>query len=228
LLETIRECGEAEGKFIRQIGGAGNYGHCKLRIESIKAGESYVFTSALGDDVLPHEYLSSIERGVKRSMQLGVHSGRHLVDLKVTVVDGSYHAEDSNPMAFEIAGMIALEHAFRNAAPVVLEPIMAVEIEVPEELEAATQNEIHQHRGRVETNVIANGWREIRAVVPLSELLVSNSGIAVCPMEFVGYEVVQDDGSSDESGSGVTANKPNGPKPYRRSEMARPDPEETD
>jgi len=226
LLETIRESVEAEGKFIRQIGGMGNYGHCKLRVEPLKSCGEYLFASMLGDDLMPREYLSSIERGVQRAMKRGFDSGRDLVDLKVAVVDGSCHAEDSNPMAFEMAGMIALEHAFRNAVPLVLEPTMAIEIEVPHELSAATLNEIYRHRGRIETNETADGWSSIRAVVPLAELLASKSAIAMSPREFVGYEAVPDSGYSDENGTGVTANKPHRPRPNRRSEMARPDAED--
>jgi elongation factor G len=224
LLETIHTCVEAEGKFIRQLGGMGNYGHCRLSIEPIKPVEGYVFASALGNGVLPAEYLNSIERGVQRAMQLGVHSGRYLVGLKVTVVDGSYHAEDSNPMAFEMAGMIALEHALRNAAPVVLEPVMAFDIDVPDAFAIVIEDEINQHRGRIDRMRNENERSEITAIVPLSELLASSSnGLAAYPMEFAGYEAVRDDDPLNENGSGARANKPDRPKPSRRSEMARPD-----
>jgi elongation factor G len=227
LLETIRETGEGEGKFIRQIGGYGNYGHCKLHIEPNKSEEGYMFTSTVSDDVLPHEYVNSIDRGVQQAMQIGVLSGHHLVDLTATVIDGSYHVQDSNPIAFEIAGLTALQNAVRRASPVLLEPMMAVEIEVPEGLGDAIRHEIHRHRGRVERKVTVNDRSEIEAIVPLSELLLSSSrGLAEFPSEFAGYEPVSDDGISSEDGSGVTANKPNYPRPGRGSEAARPDPEE--
>ena len=144
----------------------------------------------------------------------------------MTLYDGSYHETDSNPMAFTFAGSIAFKEAAKKASPVILEPMMSIEMEVPEELMAAARQEVNTHRGRIESSVTANGFSQIKAVVPLSELLVSASGIAACPMEFVGYEAVRDNGSSDENGAGVTANKPNGPRPGRRSEMARPDPED--
>ena len=228
LVETICKSGEAEGKFIRQVGGLGNYGHCKLHIEPSKSGEGYVFASAVSHDALPEEYLSSIERGVQSAMRLGVLSGHHLVDLKVTVVDGSYHAEDSNPVAFEMAGTIALRDAVRNAAPILLEPMMLVEIEeVPQELAATIRDEVNSHRGRVDRELTVNGWSEFRAIVPLSELLLSSSRLlAEFKTEFAGYEPVSDGGVSGDNGTGVTANKPSRPPHRRRSEMVRPDQED--
>jgi elongation factor G len=160
-------------------------------------------------------------------MQSGVLSGRHLVDLKVTVTHGSYHAEDSNPIAFEIAGSTALQNAVQNAPRVLLEPVMALEIEVPERLAATIRREILVHRGRVEHQQIVNSWVEIEAIVPLSELLLSSShGLAEFPSEFAGYETVSDDDISNENGPGVTENKPNYPQRGRGSETARPEPED--
>ena len=224
LVETIRKSGEAEGRFSRQVGGLGNYGHCKLHVEPSKSGEGYVFKSTVSHDALPDEYLSSIERGVQHAMR----SGHPLVDLKVTVVDGSYHARDSNPTAFEIAGAAALKDAVRNAAPVLLEPMMSVEIEeIPQELADLIRDEVNLHRGRIVSEQIVSGWSEFRAVVPLSELLLSSSLLlAEFPTEFAGYEPVPDDGTSGDDGTGVTANKPSRPPHGRRSEMARPDQED--
>lgn len=226
LLETVRKQAEAEGKYIRQTGGSGNYGHCKLRIEPNEQGKGYEFINDLSGGSVPSEFIRSIDQGIQAAMRQGVLAGFPVVDVRVTLYDGSYHETDSNAAAFTFAGSIAFKEAAKKANPVLLEPMMAIEIEVPEELSAATRSEIYAHRGRVESNLTENGLSEIRAVVPLSELLVSDSGIAVGPMEFVGYEAVQDNGFSDENGSGVTANKPNGPKPGRRSKMARPDPED--
>jgi elongation factor G len=227
LLETIRESGEAEGKYIRQVGGSGNYGHCKLRIEPNKPGEGYSFISLVPGEVLPNEYVSSVDLGVRGAMQSGILHGHPLVDLKAVLLDGSYHDKDSNPKAFEIAGSTAFKQAARKASPVLLEPVMVVEIEVPEALTAIIEREINQHRGRIDRMLSKNDWSEIRAIVPLSELLNSASnGLADFPMEFAGYEALRDDGPSDENGSGVTANKPNYPRPRSRSEMARPAPDE--
>jgi elongation factor G len=210
LLETIREIGEAEGRYIRRTGGSANYGHCKLRIEPNVTGEGYSFISSVPGGVLPNEYVSSIDRGVQRAMQSGILRGFPLVDLKVNLIDGSYHAVDSNPEAFEIAGSIAFEHAARKASPVLLEPVMLVEIDVPDAFTAIVEPDIFQHRGRIDRMVSENGRSEIKAIVPLAELLASGfSSLAEFPTEFAGYEAVSDDGASDENGLGVTANKPN-------------------
>jgi len=227
LLESIRKSGEAEGKYLHQVGGLGNYGHCKLHVEPSRSGEGYGFASTVSDNVLPPEYLSAIERGVQQAMQSGVLSGHPLVDLKVTVIDGSYHAEDSNRMAFEIAGATALNDAVKNAAPVVLEPVMTVEIEVPEGLATAIRDEVYRRRGRVERDLPVNGWCEIRAVVPLSELLLSSSrALAEFPAAFAGYEPVSNGGISGDYAAGVPAIKPNLPGCGRGFEAIRPDPDD--
>ena len=225
-LETVRKQAEAEGKYIRQTGGSGNYGHCKLRIEPAEPGKGYQFIDDIGAGAVPSKYIDSIDQGIRAAMKQGVLAGFPVVDVKVMLYDGSYHETDSNPMAFTFAGSIAFKEAAKKASPVILEPMMSIEMEVPEELVAATRHEVNSHRGRIESSVTASGFSQIKAVVPLSELLVSSSGIAVCPMEFAGYEAVRGSGSSDENGSGVPANKPNGPRPRRRSEMARPAPED--
>jgi elongation factor G len=226
LLETVRKRAEAEGKYIRQTGGSGNYGHCKIRIEPDEPGKEYEFINDIKGGSIPNEYIESIDQGIQAAMRQGVLAGFPVVGVRVTLYDGSYHETDSNPMAFAFAGSIAFKEAAKKASPVLLEPVMAIEIEVPEELAAAIRHDINAHRGRIESNVTANGFSEIKAVVPLSELLVSATGIAVCRMDFAGYEAVRDSGSEGENGSGVTANKPNGPRPGRRSETTRSDPED--
>jgi len=227
-LETVRGQAEAEGKYIRQTGSSGNYGHCKLRIEPSEPGEGYEFINDIRGDVVPNEYINPINQGVQDAMELGILAGFPVVDVKVTLYDGSYHEADSNEMAFKCAASIAFNEAAKKANPVLLEPMMAIEIiEVPERLAAAIRTEIAAHRGRVEREETKGGWSEFKAVVPLSEILASGSRLlAEFPMEFTGYEAVRIDGSSDENGSGVTANKPNRPRPSRRSEMTRPDRED--
>ena len=226
LLETIRKDAEAEGKYIRQTGGSGNYGHCKLRVEPNEPGKGYEFINDIKGGVVPKEYIKPIDQGVQGAMELGILAGLQMVDIKVTLIGGSYHDVDSNEMAFKFAGSIAFMEAARKASPVLLEPVMAIDIEVPEELAPATQSEIYAHRGRIESSVIARGFMGLRAMVPLSELLASSSGIATCPMEFAGYESVGGDGLPGENGSGVTANKPSGPKPQTRFEAVRPESED--
>jgi elongation factor G len=224
LLETVRKQAEAEGKYIRQTGGSGNYGHCKIRIEPDDPSKGYEFINRTKDSSIPSEYIESIEQGIQAAMSQGV-LGFPVVGVRVILYDGSYHEADSNSVAFTFAGSIAFKEAAKKACPVLLEPVMAIEIEVPEELTAAIRHDINRHRGRIERNVSANGFCEIKAVVPLSELLVSVTGIAGCRRDFAGYEVVRDSDTSDD-GSGVTADKPQGPRPGSRSEMARPGPED--
>lgn len=227
LVETVRGCVEAEGKYIRQIGGAGNYGHCRLRIEPNNFGGGHMFTSAVRDDILPHEYVDSIRRGVEQVIQAGVLSGRHLIDLKVTVIDGSYHAKDSNPAAFEVAGLLAFQNALGKSSTVLMEPVMAVEIDMPGDLTMVIESQIHEHRGRIDCIDTRNGRSEVRAIVPLAELLLPESReLGEFPTEFIGYEPVSDDANPDECGMGVTAPKPDSPRYKRRAEAARPGPKE--
>jgi elongation factor G len=221
-LETVRMQTEAEGKYIRQTGGSGNYGHCKLRIEPNEPGRGYEFVNDIKGGMVPKEYIKPIDQGVQGALELGILAGFPIVDVKVTLYDGSYHEVDSNEMAFKFAGSIAFKEAARKAHPVLLEPVMAVEIEVPEELGAAIRREVHGHRGRIERQRIVDGFSEIAAIVPLSELLDSAStSLTQFPMEFAGYEAVSDPGPSTDSGIGVTANKPNYPGPRRRSDAAQ-------
>jgi elongation factor G len=227
LIEAIRKQAEAEGKYIRQTGGLGNYGHCKIRIEPNEPGKGYEFINDIKGGVIPKEYIKPIDQGIQSAMERGILAGFPVVDVKVTLFEGSSHEVDSNEMAFMFAGSIAFKEAARKASPVLLEPMMAVEIEVPEELTAAIRGEILAHRGRIESKLAGNGLSEIKAIVPLSELLTSvSSGLAEFPMEFAGYEPLSDQGSSGEDVSGVTSNKPNSPRPGRRSEMIQPDPAE--
>ncbi len=131
--ETIRKKAEAEGKYIRQTGGSGNYGHCKLRIEPNEPGKGYEFINEIKGGAVPKEYIKPIDQGVQGAIELGILAGYPLVDIKVTLFDGSYHDVDSNEMAFKFAGSIAFKEAARKASPVLLEPVMAVEVTVPEE-----------------------------------------------------------------------------------------------
>jgi len=133
LLETIRGQSEAEGKYIRQTGGSGNYGHCKLRIEPNEPGKGYEFVNEIESGEVPKEHIEHVDEGVQVAMERGILAGFPVVDVKVTLIDGSYHDQDSNEMAFKFAGAIAFKEAARKASPVLLEPVMAVELTVPEE-----------------------------------------------------------------------------------------------
>jgi elongation factor G len=191
----------------------GNYGHCKLRIEPNGPGKGYEFVSSIPDGVVPNQYIKSIDRGVRSSLELGILAGCPLVDLKVTVFDGSYHETDSNELAFELAGSIALREAAKKASPVLLEPVMAIEVEVPKELRGTIIDEISSRRGRVESMEDVNGWHVIKALVPLSDLLASTfQGLSEFPIEFAGYEAVPDGGWRGGTEPGVPAILPKAPK----------------
>ena len=125
--ETIRKAAEAEGKYIRQTGGSGNYGHCKLRVEPNESGKGYEFINSINAGVVPKEYVEPINQGVQGALELGILAGYPIVDVKVILFDVSYHEVDSNEMAFKFAGSIAVKEAARKASPVLLEPVMAVE-----------------------------------------------------------------------------------------------------
>jgi len=193
--ETIRKSAEAEGKYIRQTGGSGNYGHCKLRIEPNTPGAGYEFINAIKSGSIPKEYIKPIDQGVQGAIELGILAGYPLVDIKVTLFDGSYHDVDSNEMAFKFAGSIAFKEAARKASPVLLEPVMAVEVTVPEEHMGTIIGDINSRRGRIEGMEHAAGSQVIKAIVPLKEMFgyvndirSSTQGRASYSMQFARYE----------------------------------------
>lgn len=218
-LETIRKRAEAEGKYIRQTGGCGNYGHCKLRVEPNGPGQGYEFINDIKDSVIPKEYAESIDQGVQETLELGVLAGYPLVDIKVTLFDGSYHEVDSNEMAFKSAASNALKDAARKASPVLLEPVMAVEVTVPEEFTGIIIRDINSRRGHIEGVEHLAGSRVIKAEIPLAEILgygrvirSSTQGRASHSMRFARYEAIPRSGEAGGDEAGVTANKPTGPK----------------
>jgi len=193
--ETIRKSAEAEGKYIKQTGGSGNYGHCKLRIEPNVPGAGYEFVNAIKSGSIPKEYIKPIDQGVQGAIELGILAGYPLVDIKVTLFDGSYHDVDSNEMAFKFAGSIAFKEAARKASPVLLEPVMAVEVTVPEEHMGVIIGDINSRRGRIEGMEHVGGSQLIKAIVPLKEMFgyvneirSSTQGRASYSMQFARYE----------------------------------------
>src|SRR5271157_1442843 len=193
--ETIRKKAEAEGKYIRQTGGSGNYGHCKLRVEPNTPGAGYEFINAIKSGSVPKEFIKPIDQGVQGALELGILAGYPLVDVKVTLYDGSYHEVDSNEMAFKIAGSIAFKEAARKASPVLLEPVMAVEVTVPEEHMGVIIGDINARRGRIEHVDRIGGSQIIKAIVPLKEMFgyvndirSSTQGRASYSMQFARYE----------------------------------------
>jgi len=193
--ETIRKKAEAEGKYIRQTGGSGNYGHCWLRIEPNEPGKGYEFSNDIKGGVVPKEYIKPIDQGIQGAMELGILAGFPMVDVKVSLFDGSYHEVDSNEMAFKFAGSIAFKEAARRASPVLLEPVMAVEVTVPEEFMGTIIGDINSRRGRIEGMEHAAGSQVIKAIVPLKEMFgyvndirSSTQGRASYSMQFARYE----------------------------------------
>jgi len=193
--ETIRQRAEAEGKFIRQTGGRGQYGHVKIILEPAEAGKGIEFENEIVGGVIPKEYIKPVEEGVREALETGVLAGYEVIDVKVTLVDGSYHEVDSSEIAFKIAGSMALKEAARRARPVLLEPMMRVEVVVPEEFMGAVTGDLHSRRGRVESTESRLGSAIIQCKVPLSgmfgystDLRSMTQGRATYTMHFSHYE----------------------------------------
>jgi len=168
--ETIRKAVKSEGKFVRQSGGRGQYGHCIIEIEPLEPGSGYEFVNKIVGGAIPKEYIGPVDAGIQEAMNSGVLGGYPVLDVKVTLVDGSYHEVDSSEMAFKIAGSMAFKDGCRKADPVLLEPIMKVEVTVPEEYMGDVMGDLNSRRGRIEGMEARNGVQIIRANVPLSEM----------------------------------------------------------
>jgi len=193
--ETIRKHSEAEGKYIRQTGGSGHYGHVKLRIDPNEMGKGFEFINEIKSGSVPREFFKPIEQGIKQAMEGGVLAGYEMVDIKVTLYDGSYHEVDSDEMAFKIAASMGFKEAARKASPVLLEPIMQVEVVVPEEFMGTIIGDLNSRRGRIEGIDHRAGSQVIKALVPLAEMfgyatqMRSNTqGRATFSMHFAHYD----------------------------------------
>jgi elongation factor G len=168
--ETIRKAREAESKYIRQTGGRGQYGHVILIVEPQEPGKGYEFINKIVGGVIPREYIPAIDKGVKEAMTSGTLAGYPVVDIKVTVIDGSFHEVDSSEMAFKIAGSMAFKDACKKATPVILEPIMKTEVIVPEEYMGDVIGDLNSRRGKIASMESKNKVRYIKANVPLAEM----------------------------------------------------------
>jgi elongation factor G len=193
--ETIRKHAEAEGKYIRQTGGRGQYGHVKIRLEPQQPGAGYEFVNDIVGGVVPKEYIKPVDQGIREAMEGGVLAGYEMVDVKAILYDGSYHEVDSNEMAFKIAGSMAFKEAARRASPVLLEPVMSVEVVVPEEYMGDIIGDLNSRRGRIEGMEHRAGSQVIKAIVPLAEMFgyathmrSSTQGRATYSMHFARYE----------------------------------------
>jgi elongation factor G len=168
--ETIRKTVEAEGKFVRQSGGHGQYGHCWLKLEPQEAGAGFSFENKVVGGAIPKEFIKPIEEGVKQAMESGVVAGYPVVDVKATVYDGSFHEVDSSEAAFKIAGSMAFKNGAEKANPVLLEPYVKVEVIVPEDYMGDVIGDLNSRRGRIDGMEPRNGAQVINAFVPLSEM----------------------------------------------------------
>ena len=168
--ETIKEEAEAEGKYIKQSGGRGQFGHVWLKIEPMEPGSGFEFVDKIKGGVIPKEYIPGVEKGVKEACSKGVLAGYPISDIKVTLYDGSFHDVDSSEIAFKVAGSMAFQEACKNAKPVLLEPIMKVEVVVPDEFLGDTIGDISSRRGKIEETEDKLGVKVIKCKVPLSEM----------------------------------------------------------
>jgi len=192
--ETIRKPVEQEGKYVRQSGGRGQYGHVWLRIEPREPGEGYEFNNAIVGGVVPKEYIPAVDKGIQEQLNNGVIAGFPMVDIKVTLFDGSYHEVDSSEMAFKIAGSMGFKEGARKASPVLLEPIMKVEVITPEEYMGDVMGDLNRRRGLVQGMEDTPSGKAIRAEVPLAamfgyatDLRSATQGRANYSMEFAKY-----------------------------------------
>ncbi|MDD2234421.1 MAG: elongation factor G [Desulfitobacteriaceae bacterium] len=195
--ETIRRTVKAEGKFVRQSGGRGQYGHCWVELAPLEQGSGFEFVNKVVGGVIPKEYINPIGAGIQETMQNGILAGYPVLDIRATVYDGSYHDVDSSEMAFKIAGSLAFKAGAVKADPIIIEPVMKVEVTVPEEYMGDVIGDINSRRGKIEGLEIRSGAQVVRGFVPLAEMfgyatdLRSNTqGRGVYSMQFDHYEEV--------------------------------------
>ncbi|MEG4578889.1 elongation factor G [Microcoleus sp. MON1_C5] len=195
--ETIRKAVRAEGKFIRQSGGKGQYGHVVIELEPTEVGSGFEFVSKIVGGTVPKEYIGPAEQGMKEACESGIVAGYPVIDLKATMVDGSFHDVDSSEMAFKIAGSMAIKEAVMKASPVLLEPMMKVEVEVPEDYIGNVIGDLNSRRGQIEGQETDQGIAKVSVKVPLAEMFgyatdirSKTQGRGIFTMEFSHYEEV--------------------------------------
>ncbi len=195
--ETIRKATDAEGKFIRQSGGKGQYGHVEIKLEPGESASGFEFVSKIVGGAIPKEYIPAVEQGMKEACESGIIAGYPVIDLKATLIDGSYHEVDSSEMAFKIAGSMAIRNAVMKASPVILEPMMKVEVEVPEDFLGDVMGDLNSRRGNIEGMNSEDGIAKVSAKVPLAEMFgyatdirSKTQGRGIFSMEFSNYDEV--------------------------------------
>ena len=195
--ETIRRAAEGNGRFIRQTGGKGQYGHAVIRLEPQEKGAGYEFVDKIVGGTIPREYIKPVDQGIRETLETGIYAGFPVVDVKVTLFDGSYHDVDSSEMAFKIAGSMAVKDAFEKADPVILEPIMKVEVIMPEEFMGDVIGDLNSRRGHIDGMEARGTTQVVRAFIPLAlmfgyvtDLRSMSQGRATSSMEFSHYAEV--------------------------------------
>jgi len=218
-LETIRRRSEGEGKYIRQVGGRGQYAHVKIRLEPREPASGYEFVDEIRGGAVPKEFVEPVNLGIQEGVKGGILAGHEMVDLRAVLYDGSYHDVDSSEIAFKIAGSMAFKEAARKANPVVLEPLMSIEVVAPEQYVGMIMGDLSQRRGRIESMERRADRQAIRATVPLATMVGYAQhvrsivqGRAEYSMNFARYEDAPRGGESGGEEAGVTANKPKRPK----------------
>ena len=202
--ETVRQKATAEGKYVRQSGGRGQYGHVYINLEPLEPGSNFEFVNKVVGGSIPREYISAVEKGIKEALENGVMAGYPVVDVKITLFDGSYHEVDSSEMAFKIAGSMAFKNAAGKAKPVLLEPVMNIEVVTPDEYMGEVIGDLNSRRGKIQTMTQRTNVRVISAMVPLSsmfgyatDLRSRTQGRATYTMQFAHYEEVPKNISED-------------------------------
>jgi elongation factor G len=195
--ETVRRPSEGNGRFVRQTGGKGQYGHAVIRMEPREKGAGYEFVDKIVGGTIPREYIKPIDAGIREALETGIYAGYPAVDVKVTLVDGSYHEVDSSEMAFKIAGSMAAKDAFAKGDPTILEPIMRVEVTMPEQFMGDVIGDLNSRRGHMEGMESRGSTQVVRAFVPLAlmfgyvtDLRSMTQGRASSSMEFSHYAEV--------------------------------------
>jgi elongation factor G len=195
--ETITALSEGESKYVRQTGGRGQYGHCRIIVEPLRRGVGFKFVDDTKGGVIPKEFIPSVEKGIKEAMETGVIAGFPVTDVKATVIDGSYHEVDSSSIAFKIAGSLAFKDAVSRANPILLEPIMSLEVVSPDEYLGDIAGDINARRGKIEEMETRGGSRVVKALVPLEEMFgyattirTLTQGRGVFSMEFFRYDKI--------------------------------------
>ena len=198
--ETIHRMAQAQGKYKKQTGGHGQYGDCWLQIEPLPRGAGFEFHNKIVGGVIPRNFIPAVEKGVIEALQHGIVAGFPIVDIRVTVYDGSHHPVDSSELAFKVAGSMALKHALEAAQSTILEPIMSVDVLVPDDLVGTVIGDLNSRRGRIQGMATKGHNQIVKAFVPLAEMLKyapsltsMTAGKGSYVMEFSGYEEVPKD-----------------------------------